>query len=130
MSSLVDEATELGRLQAEAAELVEWVKAAQLLKSGGRNSWGQLPIHYNLLVIVTWVQNEGRDHKVPIPESIGKVNPLIRYASVQLSQILYWAISGIWLLAENAKPMLGHSLSVECNLRDDCLLYMFCGPAL
>ena len=108
LDSLVQEAAEVGRLRAEAAELGSWVKAARLLGSGDRNSWKQLPIeiieHY-LFVILTWVQGEGRDLNVSPPGSIGRVNPLFRHTSVKLSQILHWALSGLWLQAD-PKPKL------------------------
>ena len=107
MAFLFEEATRVGRLQFEAAELGESINAARILKSGDRNSWIQLPVdlieHY-LLVIVTWAQGEGHDIMVPIPEVIGKNKFLIRSTSLHLSQILYWGFSGILLLAERAKP--------------------------
>ena len=110
ISFLAEEGTRVGRLQVEAAELGESIKVARLLKSGDRNGWRQLPvdfIEHFLLVIVTWAQGDGHDIKVPIPEVIGKGHFLLQSTSLRLSQILYWGLSGILRMAEDAKPTRG-----------------------
>ena len=87
LSFLVEEATRVGRLQMEAAELEESINTARLLKSGNRNSWRKLPvdfIEHSLIVIVEWAQGEGHDITVPIPEVMGKRNFLLRSTSLPI----------------------------------------------
>ena len=97
MDDLTESAIGYGRLQAQARELGRYVEAARLMKSGDPQSWQKLPrefIQHFLLIALTWIEVEGRDAKVTVPELVRKSSLLPSYTSLRLSQVLQWAFSG------------------------------------
>ena len=103
VDSLIQEASEFGQLRAEAAELGELVQSARLLKSGDPAKWMQLSpevIRHLLMIAVRWTGEPGRDRQVPAPEAVRQTSSLLRYTDLRLSQVLLWALAGLFTEAE------------------------------
>ena len=97
VDSLVREATAVGQMRAEAADLGEYLEAARLLKSGNHQSWQKLPrevIQHFLLIALKWSEVESRDAQVTVPRIVRNSSLLPSYASLKLSQVLQWAFAG------------------------------------
>ena len=97
VDSLVREATAVGQMRAEAADLSEYMEVVRLLKSGSPQSWQNLPrevIQRFLLIALTWSEVEARNVQVNVPEVVRKFSLLPSYARLKLSQVLQWALAG------------------------------------
>lgn len=97
VDSLVREATAVGQMRAEAADLGEYLEAARLVKSGNHQSWQKLPrevIQQFLLIAIKWCEVEARDAQVTVPKIVRNSSLLPSYASLRLSQVLQWAFAG------------------------------------
>ena len=107
VDSLVRDATAVGQLRAEAAELGELIKSARLLRSGDPEKWKLLPpevISHLLMIVIRWAGEEGRDCQVPAPPAVRRVSSLLGYIPLRLSQVLLWALNGL-LTGEERKAI-------------------------
>lgn len=97
-----------GNLRSEHADLLEYIRVAEVLKSADPARWQDLPrdtIQRLMLGVALWAQAEGRNPKLPPPGPIRGRTMIPSYCEITVADALIWAMSGVF--TEEERQALG-----------------------
>ena len=87
-----------------------YIQVARVLPSGDLDSWQTVPrdvIQQLLIGATIWAQHENRDVELSPPEALQRGGLLSRYTRLPLSNILFWALTGVFTEEERQALISG-----------------------